>query len=361
MLRSVSPTASGTTRSLIGSRRAIAASTESDGAAHRLVGARHALEQIVERHALEFLDSAPDRPREARRDVLEGELRVGLPQPVGIAALIFAKQQAHRRLPFLERDVETLLLHEGAAVHHHHRQHHPGVDRPDRGDQQGIRGHQHAGHGDAHDQHIGRGRDRDRREDEGGARHHRRGDDADAELLTLARIFEEMTGRESPDDAEEHAVIGDAVQRLARHRGDHALLELGAVAGHILEQERKADQPERDMVGGRAARHHQHDQHRVEDHAPGGDMHRSGHFEQLRRAHASPAAATRGCGTVENDLPVEFRQAFVGHCALRESHSSESVREALSSLDQPGVTPGLPGSPVWRANRLNQRQSSGTA
>ena len=146
---------------------------------------------------LELVHRAADRAGEAGRDVLEAELGVGLPQPVGVRAFIFAQQQADRLLALLEREVEAFALHEGAAVDQHHHQHRRGVDRPDRGDHQRIRGHQHARRGDAHDHHIGGGGGRDRREDEGGAGHHRRGDHAQGELLAVVGVLEEVARREA--------------------------------------------------------------------------------------------------------------------------------------------------------------------
>jgi hypothetical protein len=271
------------------------------------------LEQVDEARALELVDAAPDGAGEAGRDVLEAHPRIGLPQPVGVAALEFPEQQADRFLTLLERDVEALALHEGLARDPDHRQHRGGVDRADGGDQQRIRAHQHARDAHAHDQHVRDGRDRDRREEEGGAGHHRGGDDADPELLARTGVVEEIAGRDTPDDADQHGLVGDAIKGLARYREDLAPAEPDAMTRDIMGHHDQAEQPQDDVGGGGPAPHHVADQDSVEDLAEGGDLHRLAHFDQLRGAHPAPAPASRGSGEIADDSPVEFGQALVGH------------------------------------------------
>ena len=293
--------------------------------ARGLVGARQLLEQLGEAHALELFHRTADRPREAGRDVLEAQLGVGLPQPVGVRAFIFAQQQADRLLALLERQVEPFALHEGTAVDQHHDQEGAGIDRPDRGDHPGIAGHQHARAADAHDDDVARGRCRDRREHEGGARHHRRGDHAHGELLAMGGVLEEIAGGEAPDHADEDRMVGRPVDRRAGQGVDLAAAQLALLLGEIEHQHRDAEQPQGQGRRRRLALQHVADQQGVEGLAPGGDGHRRAHLLELRRAHAAPPPAARGNGAVEDDAPVELGQALVGHGTPERGHKVEAL------------------------------------
>jgi hypothetical protein len=290
-----------------------------------LVAARQRLDEIEDGQALNLLHRSADRAGEAGRDVLEAELGVGLPQPVGVRAFIFAQQQADRLLALLERDVEIFAGHEGAAVDQHHSEQGRSIDRGDHHDQARIRGRQHPRRRHAHDDDIGGGRGRDRREDEGGARHHRRGDHAQSELLAVIGMLEEPARREAPDDADEDGMISGAVDRLARQRMDLAAAQLAVLPGEIEHQQRNAEQPQSHRRGGRPAGEHVADEERVEGLAPGRDLHRRPHRFQLSGAHASPPPDAGGCGAVEDDAPVELGKRLIGHDSPRSAIADKAL------------------------------------